>query len=121
MTRRLVPLLAAAAVLLPAAAASAHPHVEGSSPPADGHVTGSPGEIRIDFSEAFMPNFTGAVLKDARGKAIATGKAFVDPKDKTVLVVPLKGKLAPGDYVVEWRAVGADTHRVTGKFGFMVM
>jgi hypothetical protein len=122
MSRRLPTLLtAAAALLLSAGAALAHPKVVRTDPPADGHVTGSPSEIRIDFNEAFVPNFTGAVLKDARGGVVPTGKAHVDPQSRTTLVLPLKGKLAPGDYVVQWRAVGDDSHRVSGQFGFMVM
>jgi hypothetical protein len=122
MTRiRSVLLAASAALLLSASAALAHPKVVSSDPPADGHVTGSPKAIRIEFSEAFMPKFTGVVLKDAKGRVIPTGKAAADPQKKTVLVVPLKGALAPGDYVVEWHAVGDDTHRVGGRFGFMVM
>ena len=29
-------------------------------------------------------------------------------------------QLAPGDYNVEWHAVSADTHRVTGSYSFSV-
>jgi methionine-rich copper-binding protein CopC len=28
--------------------------------------------------------------------------------------------LAPGAYVIQWRAVGADTHIVSGEIGFVV-
>jgi len=28
--------------------------------------------------------------------------------------------LSPGDYVVSWRAVGADTHIVSGEFRFTI-
>lgn len=112
---------AVGALLLSATAAAAHPKLEASDPAANGHVSVAAKEIRLDFSEAVSPAFSGAVLKNAKGQAVSTGKASVDPKDKTVLVVPLKAKLAPGDYTVEWHAVSSDTHRITGKFTFMAM
>ncbi|NEX91250.1 copper homeostasis periplasmic binding protein CopC [Caulobacter sp. 17J65-9] len=121
--RALAPRLigAAAALLLSATAAAAHPELEASNPAANGHVSVSVKEVRLDFSEAVSPAFSGVVIKDAKGAAVATGKASVDPKDKTVLVVPLKAKLAPGNYKVEWHAVSSDTHRITGSFAFMAM
>jgi hypothetical protein len=73
-------------------------------------------QIRITFSEAVVPRFSGIELKDQSGKLIATGQSETDRTDKKILVVPVKEQLAPGDYKVEWHAVSEDTHRVKGPF-----
>ncbi|HYE42485.1 MAG TPA: copper homeostasis periplasmic binding protein CopC [Caulobacteraceae bacterium] len=108
------------ALSLGATAALAHPRVVSTSPAADAHVT-APRSIRIAFSEVVFPKMSGAVVRDSAGRAVATGPAATDPKDRKVLVVPITGALPPGHYTVEWHVVSADTHRVTGKYAFMVM
>jgi len=99
--------------------AYAHPQLQ-STEPAAGASTAAPRQIRITFSEDVIPQFSGVELKDQAGKVIATGKAETDPTNKKILVVPVKGELAPGDYKVEWHAVSADTHRVKGSYSFSV-
>ena len=91
-----------------------------SADPAAGAATASPKQIRITFSEAVIPKFSGVELRDQSGKLIATGPSEADPSDKTILVVPLKEQLAPGTYKVEWHAVAEDTHRVKGSYSFSV-
>ena len=117
---RLIPSLFAAAALLAAAPALAHPHVVKAAPANGSTVTGSPADIRITFSEAPFPRFSGVTITDAAGKKIATGATAISPTDKNQLVVPVRAALKPGAYKVDWFAVGADTHRVTGKFSFTV-
>jgi methionine-rich copper-binding protein CopC len=73
------------------------------------------------FNENVLPQFSGVELQDQTGKAVATGKATTDPKNKKLLVVPVKEELAPGDYKVEWHAVSDDTHRVKGSYSFSVV
>ncbi len=119
MIRMLAPLLAAAAAGMVAGAAHAHPKVTSSSPAAGAHVA-SPTEIRISFTEVLFPKFSGIVLKDAKGRVVSTGPAAVNPKDRKQMSAPVRARLAPGTYKVEWRAVSADTHRVQGDYSFMV-
>jgi copper resistance protein C len=83
-------------------------------------ATTSPKQIKITFTEAVIPQFSGAEVKDQAGKAIATGKATVDPANRKQLVVPVNEPLPPGDYTVEWHAVSDDTHRVKGSYSFSV-
>ncbi len=101
-------------------AALAHPKLIAADPPANGQAKASPPAIRITFSEAVFANFSGLVIKDHAGQAVKTGRATVDPADKKVLVVPLAKPLAAGMYHVEWHAVAADTHRVTGQYMFTI-
>ena len=115
-----IPALIAAAALGWASAASAHPHIKTASPAADAVLTASPTEIRITFSEAVVPAFSGFDLKDASGKAIDLGKAAVNPKNKKELAAPVKATLAAGTYTLAWHALGDDTHHVTGHYDFEV-
>ena len=79
-----------------------------------------PSEIRITFSEGLVSAFSGIELKDAAGKPVAFGPSTVDPKTKRQLVAPVTTQLAPGTYTVNWRAVGDDTHHVSGHYSFQV-
>ena len=100
--------------------ASAHPKLLSAEPAAGEAAATSPKQIKIIFSEAVIPQFSGAEVKDQAGKKIATGKATVDPADRKQLLVPLNQPLPPGDYKVEWYAVSDDTHRVKGSYSFSV-
>lgn len=67
-------------------AALAHPELQSTEPAAGSATVTSPQQIRITFSEAVIPQFSGVELKDQAGKLIATGKAAVDPaKDPAML------------------------------------
>ncbi|HEX5378963.1 MAG TPA: copper homeostasis periplasmic binding protein CopC [Phenylobacterium sp.] len=112
--------IALVAALGASTSALAHPKMVAANPPANGRVTASPQAIRITFSEAVFANFSGLVVKDHAGHVMKTGRPTVDPADKTVLVAPFARPLAAGVYHVEWHAVAADTHRVTGQFMFTI-
>jgi methionine-rich copper-binding protein CopC len=99
--------------------ALAHPRLL-STDPAAGIAAASPERIRITFSEDVIPQFSGVELRDQAGKSIATGKPEIDPSNRKILIVPVKERLAPGDYNVEWHAVSEDTHRVKGSYSFSV-
>ena len=108
------------AASLLSSAAVAHPELRSAEPAAGGAAAASPKQIRITITEAVIPQFSGAEVKDQAGKAIATGKATVDPANRKKLVVPVNEPLPPGDYRVEWHAVSDDTHRVKGSYSFSV-
>ncbi len=112
-------LLLAATILLPASA-SAHPRLKAANPAQSAVLTRSPAEIRMTFSEAVLPQFSGVQLTDQRGHIVATGKAMRNAADRKQLVVPLRVRLAAGTYRVSWRVVSADTHRIAGTYVFRV-
>ena len=97
----------------------AHPVLEASDP-GQGATVSSPKEIRLTFTENLIAKFSGLTIKDQSGRPIGTATPSVDPNDKRQLVVPISTPLPPGAYDVDWHAVGADTHRVTGHFSFRV-
>jgi methionine-rich copper-binding protein CopC len=96
--------------------AFAHADLKASTP-APGSSIAEVKEIRLGFDESVNPKFSGADLKDGAGKSIATGPATLDSKK---LIVPVSGKLEPGNYTIEWHAVASDSHRVKGQFSFKV-
>ncbi len=102
------------------AVASAHPQPRSATPKPNAVLTSSPGEIRIGFSESLVAAFSGLEIDDQSGKQMDTGDATVNPNDAKELIVPIKGKLAPGTYTVKWHAVGTDTHHVSGHYSFQV-
>ena len=97
----------------------AHPVLEASDP-GQGATVSSPKEIRLTFTESLIAKFSGLTIKDQSGRPIGTASPSVDPNDKRQLIVPISTPLPPGAYDVDWHAVGADTHRVTGHFSFRV-
>jgi len=112
--------LAVVAICLLANPASAHPKLTSASPAADVSSKISPAEIKLNFSEGVIAKFSGLEIKDAGGKAVATGVAATDSKNTKELVVPLRLPLAAGRYTVTWHAVSEDTHRVKGQYSFTV-
>ncbi|MGH7024697.1 MAG: copper homeostasis periplasmic binding protein CopC [Caulobacteraceae bacterium] len=119
VNRCAAPLLAIGLAAL-GAAALAHPLPRAASPAPNAVLSSSPPEIRIAFSEGLVAAFSGLELKDPSGKDVALGPATVDPNDKKQLAAPVKVRLAPGRYTVNWHAVGDDTHHVSGHYSFQM-
>ena len=112
-------ILACLSSLLPFGFAYAHPALEASSP-AQGATVPSPKEIRLTFTESIILKFSGLTVRQKGGDRVETGSSSTDPNNKRQLVVPVSNPLAPGTYEVDWNAVSADTHRVSGHFSFTV-
>ncbi len=98
----------------------AHALLVKAVPAVGGVVAASPSAIKITYSEAIEPRFSGIELKGADGHVVATGAASADPGDRATLVVPLQGVLGPGSYKVTWHVVSVDTHKTQGSFSFEV-
>jgi len=57
-------------------------------------------------------------LTAARNEAVKLGKLSVDTAPLAPAIVAVPNTLAPGKYLVTWRAAGDDGHPSTGKFSF---
>jgi methionine-rich copper-binding protein CopC len=101
-------------------AAFAHPLPRAASPLPNAVLTSSPAQVSVTFSETLVPAFSGLSVVDQAGKAADVGPAVVDPANAKELVAPVRAPLGPGTYTVSWRAVGADTHHVSGHYSFQV-
>ena len=118
--RAIVSLLALAALpLCGGEAAYAHAQLSRATPAVGGSVDTAPTEVALNFSEKLENTFSTVIVRDAMGKRVDKGDAHVDKTDRTLMKVPLES-LMPGIYIVEWKALTADTHRTEGAFIFRV-
>ena len=121
MFRNVIIAIAAAFILaLAATAAFAHARLDTAVPAVGGTAPSSPSQLRLKFSEAVEPRFSGVTLTDSSGAAEPLGPSTVDPADKSVLVVKVGATLKPGVYTVTWHAVSVDTHKTLGHYTFTV-
>jgi methionine-rich copper-binding protein CopC len=100
-------------------AAFAHAQLKTATPAVGGAVVDAPSEVTLNFSEKLEAAFSTAVVRDAVGKRVNKADAQLDKSDRTIMRVGLE-PLTPGIYIVEWRALTADTHKTEGAFIFRV-
>jgi copper resistance protein C len=100
-------------------AALAHAQLTRAIPAVASSVDAAPTEIALNFSEKLENTFSTVIVRDAMGKRVDKGEAHVDKADRTVMRVSVD-PLMPGTYIVEWKALTADTHRTEGAFIFRV-
>lgn len=122
--RRLSLLPAAAALVLFAGAAEAHPKLVSASP-APNAVVAKPARLELHFSEKLMPKFSGADLmmtgmKGMNHAPVKVASTAAVAADGRTLVVRPRAPLGAGRYSVAWHVVSADTHRITGNYAFAV-
>jgi methionine-rich copper-binding protein CopC len=101
-------------VLFASALAQAHSHLA-SSTPADGSVVKAPTAIELNFSEAVT--LTSVSIQKGEEKPQSLGPLTDKPVEKASVTVPA---LAPGKYVVNYRAVSDDNHVMKGTLRFTV-
>jgi methionine-rich copper-binding protein CopC len=97
-------------------AAHAHTKLATTTPEANASVA-TPRAIELTFEGEVR--LTAVSLSDALGAmkqldAVPTAVA-------SQFELAIRETLAPGDYKVVWRAVGGDTHIVSGEFAFKVV
>jgi len=115
--RKLV--IALALATLTVSPAEAHAFLDHASPAVGRSVPASPPAVTIWFTQELEPAFSSIQVQDQSGARVDAGNAQVDPRDATILRVPLK-PLPPGRYKVIWRVVSVDTHTTEGTFTFTV-
>ena len=107
----------ALALVLGSTAAAAHAFLDHASPRVGSTVTTAPSEVRLWFSQALEPRFSGAQLRSSAGAVLGNG--VVDKADPKQMVIHVR-RLPPGKYHVAWKALSVDTHRTEGSFNFEV-
>jgi copper resistance protein C len=112
-------LLATAAAAATPEPAWAHAFLDRADPPVGGTLAAPPTAVRLSFTEAIEPAFSGIELTTADGRAVPTGRAAVDPADRRAFVLPLP-QLPPGRYKVRWHVVSVDTHPTEGDYSFEI-
>jgi copper resistance protein C len=110
-------LLAAWAVLLPAAPASAHDQLTGQNPVADATVAQMPEAITLTFSSNPVALGSQIQINDGGGNSWAEGSPeIVD----TTASQAVRADAPAGTYTVAWRVVSSDGHPIEGTFNFTV-
>lgn len=102
-------------MLLVSVNVSAHTRLSGSIP-ADGAELAAPAEIVFEFSEEVHLTAVSLLSGDTEHEL-----GQLPEGASTKFSVPVAGQLAAGEYSVNWRAVSADTHIVSGDFSFVVV
>jgi copper resistance protein C len=113
---RALALLTALAV---APLAIAHAFLDHASPRVGSTVQGSPGEVKLWFTQELEAAFSSIRVLDKDGRQVDKQDKRVDPSDRTVMSISLP-PLQPGSYKVVWRALSVDTHVTEGDFTFDV-
>ena len=99
-----------------AAAAHAHTPLKASAPAADAAVP-APKAVELTFDGDVR--LTSVSLADSSGAAKHLDA--VPTAVASTFSLSIHEPLAAGAYKVTWRAVGGDTHIISGEFGFTVV
>lgn len=110
--RRLLP---AAVLLALVSVVHAHAHLRSSVPADASTLSISPASLVLKFSEAAV--LTTATLQK---EGAAARKLVPLPTRASMQVSFALPALAPGAYVVSWRALSADGHIMPGKIHFTI-
>ncbi len=116
--------LVTAALLLALSAgprvASAHAHLESSSPADGAAVASGLTQVTLTFSEEVNVDQSNAQLAAADGTAVSGATSAVDRANRNTITITTPA-LADGKYTVTWRAVTEDDNGITnGTFSFTV-
>lgn len=123
--RRILFTAALALAALPSVA-MAHPKLLSSNPAANATIA-KPIKLTLTFSEKLLAPLSGIDLTmtgmpgmaDHAPMPIKGFKTAVEGDGKT-LIVALPRALPAGSYDLNWHIVGADQHKIAGKFSFSV-
>lgn len=118
-------LLVAGVVLLAlvlgvgASTAGAHAALEATAPAAGAALDAPPEEIVLTFNEPVELELGGVRVYDQDRELVSGGEQADVTGDGRTIVSPLP-ELGDGTYVVTWRVTSADSHPISGAFGFTV-
>jgi copper transport protein len=103
--------------LVVAGPASAHAELVASTPGQDARLDQGPAEVTLQFTEPVSLGAGYVRMLDGSGDRVDTGAPTV--LDDTV-TLPVRGELPDDGYLITYRVISADSHPVSGAFGFVV-
>jgi copper transport protein len=98
--------------------ASAHADVVKVSPAPAEVVPTTPAAVKVWFTEGVDVTIGGMFVYDRTGARVPTGPLRQPVPSE--LVLPIRGRLPDGPYVVTWRAVSEDSHPIQGTWTFRI-
>lgn len=104
---------------LAAPQALAHAKLIRSRPKAFEAFAQAPAHVELWFNERLEDEFNAIEVREETGRRVEKGAAQVNPLDRTNLLVALE-RLAPGSYIIQWRALSLDGHPARGRLVFTV-
>ncbi|NKY09609.1 copper resistance CopC family protein [Cellulomonas hominis] len=111
----LVPVLAAGALALSVAPASAHSGMTGSDPADDATVDVAPDAVTLTFNEPPQALGTEVAVVGPDGTTVSEGATTVAD---TAVIQTLAAARPAGAYVIQWRVTSADGHPLSGELTF---
>jgi methionine-rich copper-binding protein CopC len=108
--------LAAPILMAFALQAQAHTHLKAAVPAKDSTVTEAPSNLVLTFSGPVKLT----ALTVARQDGSDEKKISPLPEGSSASITVPAPKLGAGQYLVNWRVVGADGHVMSGKYSFTV-
>jgi copper resistance protein C len=97
--------------------AHAHDELGSTSPEAGATLDAAPVQVELGFSGEIQQLGTEVVVTSDDGSTVSDGAVRIDG---TTAVQPLTADLPAGRYTVDWRAISADGHPLSGTFTFTV-
>lgn len=98
--------------------AFAHAYVVSSNPAANEELDQQPPSVSITFSEGIESGFHAIKVLNAKGDRVDKGDTVI--KDQKIMEAALKKNLPKGIYTIQWNAVSADGHSVSGMIPFSI-
>jgi methionine-rich copper-binding protein CopC len=99
----------------------AHAQLVSSIPAASEMAMPAPTELRLKFSEGLELKFTIVKVTGPDNAIVKTGPLMLDPRDESLLIVPLASPLPDGQYTIEWHVLAKDGHKTKGAYSFTSM
>lgn len=114
-------LLLVVAVIAAPQLTLAHSHLKASDPDKNATLTAAPPHVALTFSEPVELNFSAITIIAPDKSRITAGQiSHGKDGDARVLEAPLTMTAAAGTYIVEWRVLSADGHKMKGSFEFSI-
>lgn len=107
--------LVALAAFVFSGVASAHAHLHKSDPANNSTITAAPKNLALEFNEAVK--LTALSLQKGDEKAKDLGPLPTTAAKEITVAMP---SIAPGSYIVKWRAMSDDNHIMSGKVLFTI-
>lgn len=98
--------------------AFAHAYVVSSNPVANEELDQQPPAVSITFSEGIESGFHAIKVFNAKGDRVDQGDTVI--KEQKIMEAALKKNLPKGIYTIQWNAVSADGHSVSGMIPFSI-
>ncbi|MBX4927032.1 copper resistance CopC family protein [Rhizobium binae] len=93
---------------------------QASLPPPQEEERLAPANLELTFTGPVDLARSTAVLLDAEGTVLPTGKPFLSGPEESIFKIPLDPAMAPGLYTVDWRVLSMDGRSAEGKYQFRV-